>query len=182
MFSYFDNLAPNAELPALLSFISGILRISTKYNLQMLREKCIAVLRTKFPSTLAGCDALLSSGYQYVSSAIVRAIPLARESNVPEILPWAFYISTHIPADALMADPFLSWQDKALCLAGKDKLWNAQIKHTHQFVFDFTRSTACVGACRGGPPQTLTWQETETLRVSPHPLDHYEKWNTLKVS
>ncbi|KAF8884973.1 hypothetical protein BD779DRAFT_1662928 [Infundibulicybe gibba] len=111
---HFDSLPANADLSTIITFISGMLRISTKYNLHFLRKKCISVLQKKFPSTLAECDALLASQYQYLSTAVVRAIPLAREANVPEILPWAFYISTHIDMDLLLQNEVLSWRDKAL--------------------------------------------------------------------
>ncbi|GLB43813.1 hypothetical protein LshimejAT787_1403250 [Lyophyllum shimeji] len=179
---YFDTLRPDADLATLISFVSGILRISTKYNLIFLRKKCISILQTKFPSTLEGCDALLSSGYKYVSSTIVRAIPLARENNVPEILPWAFYISTNIDTDTLLDDPVLSWKDKTLCLAGKEQLWEMQKSLTHRFAFDFTKSHKCQHLCTSRLPcATMTWRQSEELRLSPHPLHEYDEWDTLKV-
>jgi hypothetical protein len=179
--SYFDNLSHQANLNTLISFISGVLRISTKYNIHLLRQKCITVLRTKFPSTLPDCDALLASEYQYTPPAIVRAIPLARETNVPEILPWAFYISTHITMDDLLSDAVLSWRDKALCLAGKERLWELQKSLTHQFRFDPTRASNCINACQMRPPQIADWRETEELRKTPHPLEIYAKWSSMKV-
>lgn len=161
--------------------MSGILRISTKYNLVRLRRKCISVLQTKFPSTLAECDALLSSGYKYVSSTIVRAIPLARETNVPQILPWAFYIATNINAGALLDDPILSWRDKALCLAGKDLLWQSQKTKTHSFIFELLRAPGCLYNCQPRLPQAMNWRRTEELRANPHPLQEYDDWEALKV-
>jgi len=178
---YFDTLPPDADLATLISFVSGILRISTKYNLIFLREKCVSILQTKFPSTLQGCDALLASGYMYVSSTIVRAIPLAREANIPEILPWAFYISTNISTDTLLDNPVLSWKDKALCLAGKEQLWELQKSHTHRFAFDFTKSSRCQNGCTSRLPSTMTWRRSEELRGNPHPLHEYDDWDTLKV-
>lgn len=177
---HFDSLTPEANLSTLISFVSGVLRISTKYNIQLLRQKCITVLRTKFPSILTGCDALLASGYQYTPPAIVRAIPLARETNVPEILPWAFYISTHIAMDDLLADSVLSWRDKALCLAGKERLWEVQKTLTHPFRFESVRALNC-NACQLKPPQLADWREMEELRKTPHPLEIYSKWSSMKV-
>ncbi|KAG5350367.1 hypothetical protein C0989_011323 [Termitomyces sp. Mn162] len=140
---YFDELPQNADLRKLLGFISGILKISTKYNLTRIRQKCIDILQGKFPTTLSGCEELVSSGYQYNATTVVSAIPLARETNVPEILPWAFYISTNIDTDTLLADPVLSWRDKALCLAGKSQLWERQKEDTHKFLFEFARPSDC---------------------------------------
>lgn len=178
---HFDDLPADADLSTLISFVSGILRISTKYNIRILRQKCITVLQTKFPSSLAGCDALIASGYKYASSNIVRAIPLARETNVPGILPWAFYISTNITRDAIIENPVLSWQDKALCLAGKDQLWEMQKSVTHRFFFEFTRSTGCHLACQSRLPLKIQWKDTEELRRSPHPLHPFDDWASLVV-
>ncbi|KAG5635411.1 hypothetical protein H0H81_011374 [Sphagnurus paluster] len=177
---HFDKLTPEADLATLIQFLSGILRISTKYNIITLREKCIMVLRTKFPSSLSACDRLLSSGYKYVASTIVRAIPLARATNVPEILPWAFYISTNIAHDALLDDGVLSWHDKALCLAGKNQLWEMQKSVTHKFMFEFSRAPTCA-LCRIPPSMAMTWQRAEELRGSPHPLMHFDGWDSLQL-
>ncbi|KAF9460211.1 hypothetical protein BDZ94DRAFT_1300085 [Collybia nuda] len=49
--SHFDNLAPNADLDTLLTFIAGILRLSTKYLIRELRKRCIALLTSRFPTT-----------------------------------------------------------------------------------------------------------------------------------
>ncbi|RDB24424.1 hypothetical protein Hypma_008466 [Hypsizygus marmoreus] len=178
---HFDKLSSEADLSTLISFVAGILRISTKYKLHRLRQKCIAVLQTKFPSTLEGCDALLASGYKYVSSTIVRAIPLARETNVSELLPWAFYISANISTDALLENPILSWRDKALCIAGKNQLWEMQKSMTHRFLFDFSKALTCQHACQSRLPQSMNWRRAEELRASPHPLHLFEDWDSLKV-
>ncbi|GLB39532.1 hypothetical protein LshimejAT787_0700420 [Lyophyllum shimeji] len=178
---HFDKLSADADLATLIQFVSGILRISTKYNILPLRTKCINVLRTKFPSSLAACDQLLSSGYKYVASTIVRAIPLARETNIPEILPWAFYISTNISNDALLEDPVLSWKDKAICLVGKNQLWEMQKSVTHKFLFEFTKAQTCQYSCQSRLPPLMSWRRTEELRCSPHPLNQFEDWESLKV-
>ncbi|KAF8064857.1 hypothetical protein FPV67DRAFT_158026 [Lyophyllum atratum] len=180
---HFDKLASNTDLAMLIEFVSGILRISTKYNILCLREKCIAVLKTKFPSSLSACDKLLSSGYKYIASTIVRAIPLARETNVPEILPWAFYISTNISHEALLEDSILSWQDKTLCLVGKNHLWEKQKSVTHKFLFEFSKAPNCCSypSCQSRLPPLMSWRRTEELRGSPHPLNQFEEWDSLKV-
>ena len=127
------------------------------------------------------CDILLSSKYSYNASSVVRAIPLARETNLPEILPWAFYVSTSIPNDVLLNDTVLSWQDKALCLAGKEKLWELQKSLTHRFLFEFTRVNACQSSCQSRIPQLMSWRRTEELRSIPHPLEPFSDWDSLKI-
>ncbi|TFK35207.1 hypothetical protein BDQ12DRAFT_688397 [Crucibulum laeve] len=176
---HFDTLSPEAGLSAVITFISGILRVSTKYNMHVLRSKCISIIAHKFPSTLAGCDRVLSAQSVYEPSDIVRVIPLARETNVPEVLPWAYYLCTHIPTTKLINDSVLSWRDKALCLAGKEKLWEAQKTITHTVLFEFTRSPTCTIGCTSRLP-TMGWRDTETLRASPHPLEEYTGMAALK--
>lgn len=178
---HFDNLPPNADLTTLLTFLSGILRITTKYNMQQLRNKCIALLCQKFPSTLSGCDAVIAQQYQYTPSTIVRLIPLARENNIPEVLPWAYYICTQMSIPDLLANPVLSWQDKALCLAGKERLREARKTTTHPFLLDLTRSLQCSGGtCATGLRRpTANWRESEDQRSLPHPIVPYRDWTAL---
>ncbi|KAG5650775.1 hypothetical protein H0H81_011089 [Sphagnurus paluster] len=153
---HFDKLTPEAVLATLIQFLSGILRISTKYNIITLREKCIMVLRTKFLSSLSACDRLLSSGYKYVAS------------------------TTNIAHDALLDDSVLSWHDKALCLAGKNQLWEMQKSVTHKFTFKFSRAPTCA-SCRIPPSMAITWQRAEQLRGSPHPLMHFDGLDSLQL-
>ncbi|RDB26512.1 hypothetical protein Hypma_005667 [Hypsizygus marmoreus] len=49
--SHFDKLSPNADLDTILTFISGILRLSTKYYIRELRKRCLAILTARFPTT-----------------------------------------------------------------------------------------------------------------------------------
>ncbi|KAF9048919.1 hypothetical protein BJ165DRAFT_1343369 [Panaeolus papilionaceus] len=177
---YFDKLKPDSGLSNLITFISGILRISTKYNMAQLRNKCINIIQEKFPSTLAGCDAVLSKHTQYIPSEIVRIIPLARETNVPKVLPWAFYLCCHIEVEELMVNTALSWSDKALCLAGKEHLWKVQKTISHSFLFEFKQVPGCPSGCARVVPQ-ISWQDCETLRKSPHPLEEYPDWNSTRV-
>ncbi|KAG6895935.1 hypothetical protein C0992_011482 [Termitomyces sp. T32_za158] len=181
MSRYFDKLPHSAELPEIITFISGILRISTKYDIVVLRDKCITILRRFFPPSLSDCDVLLSSKYSYNKSSVLRAIPLAREANVPEILPWAFYVSTSIPDHVLLNDSVISWQDKALCLAGKEKLWELQKSLTHRFLFESTRSIACQRFCQSRLPTMMSWRRTEELRALAHPLEPFDDWGSLNI-
>lgn len=177
--SYFDTLRADSKLKDLINFISGILRISTKYNLVSIRKKCISVLQEAFPSTLAACDSVLSRKYEYVPSEVVRIIPLAREANVPIVLPWAFYLCGHIPVDGIMTNSVLSWRDKALCLAGKERLWEAQKTLTHEFLMHFKPAPGCGSGCQAHFSSGITWKDTEALRLNPHPLEEYKDWGTF---
>lgn len=179
--SYFDQLENGNDIDSLVKFISGILRISAKYEMTRIKKKCVEVLLEKFPITLEGCDTIMKSEYRYKTNPLVDAINLAHTANVPEILPWAYYISTHVSVKDLLNEPKLSWKDKALCLAGKERLWNAQKTLTHAFLFDFElRSEQCNLGCSPRPP-VVVWRDGERLRSNPHPLEAYTKWSELKI-
>lgn len=178
---HFDKLSRNAELSVLVKFIAGIIRMSTKYNMRVLRRKCIDILTSRFPSTLAGCER--ASEAQYLSESVLSAIPLARETNIPSLLPWAFYIATHMTHDRLVKDRILSWQDKALCLAGKERLWEAFKTHTHSFLFEVPRIPGCQVGCamRVQQGRSMDWSAAERLRAGPNPLEPYTLWNELRL-
>jgi hypothetical protein len=123
----------------------------------------------------------MASQFQYNSSSLVDAIVLARGFNVPEILPWALYIATHIDTETLLKQELLSWRDKSFCLAAKERLWDAQKNITHAFLFESMCSPLCQVRCHSRMPANMGWQETEVLRVAPHPLECYRSWKALGV-
>lgn len=146
-----------------------------------IKKKCVDVLLEKFPTTLTGCDSIMKSEYRYKTAALVDAINLAHMASVPQILPWAYYISTHVSTKDLLNESKLSWRDRALCLAGKDRLWHAQKTLTHAFLFEFElRSDQCTVGCSPRPP-VVVWRDSERLRMNPHPLEKYNSWSDLKV-
>ncbi|KDR78554.1 hypothetical protein GALMADRAFT_243974 [Galerina marginata CBS 339.88] len=178
---HFDQIKPDTSLRTLINFISGILRISTKYGMLQFRNKCISIIQDKFPSTLRGCDEVLTRGIQYVPSEIVRIIPLARATTVHMVLPWAFYLCAHISVDDILANDVLDWKDKALCLAGKEKLWEMQKVLTHSFLLDFKQAPSCSTGCQARVPRSLKLNDIESLRINPHPLEEYTDWKSLNV-
>jgi len=179
--SHFDNLRSDTSLTDLITFLSGILRVSTKYGMVQLRNKCISIIQDKFPSTLAGCDDVLKREIRYIPSEIVRVIPLARETNVPRVLPWAFYLCAQIGVDEVVQNTVLSWKDKTLCLAGKENLWELQKSTTHTFLLNFQPSPQCSTGCKVRMPDTFTLEAIEGLRVAPHLLEEYKDWNALRL-
>jgi len=181
--SHFDKLDSHTSIKDLITFISGILRISTKYHIQQLREKCITIIHDKFPSTLSGCDDVIKRKIPYRPSEIDRIIPLARETNVPRVLPWAFYLCAQMRTEELLQNPVLSWHDKALCLAGKERLWEMRKTVTHTFLLDFHPAPTCISGCKLRMPDSFTaaLEAIEVLRVTPHVLDEYTDWSNLRL-
>ena len=80
---------------------------------------------------------------------IVRLITLASPShaNVPSVLPWAYYLCTHMDVDDVLKNGVLTWESKALVLGGKEKLWEALKKHSHRMLFQFIPSPSCTSSC-----------------------------------
>jgi hypothetical protein len=136
--------------------VSGILRLSTKYYFQNLRQKSIDILKRKMPTsslsdmdTIFGtCVSLKGSRYLEITAPIrMRIVNLARETNVPELLPFAFYLCARLDSDLILkgtSTDVLSWVDKAICFAGRDKLLHAQRTLTYSSFVDFKGSPSCV--------------------------------------
>ncbi|KAL0059931.1 hypothetical protein AAF712_013278 [Marasmius tenuissimus] len=113
-FSHFDQLQiPSAEPHTMITFISGILRLSTKYLNPLLRTRCISILHTYIPTTLPSYDSPPVKR-RLKSDELMLLARLARETNVPTILPYLFYCIARLsPARILKDDPNdISWRDK----------------------------------------------------------------------
>ncbi|TFK22109.1 hypothetical protein FA15DRAFT_681809 [Coprinopsis marcescibilis] len=195
---HFDTLnTSTASLGELVTFVNGILKISTKYSMAKLRQKCISLLLVKLPNTFESCCALLHTKSKYDSPDIIRVINLARAANVPEILPWAFYLCTHMSVNDIMKNTVLSWQDKAIVLAGRERLWEVQKSTSNSALFVFTPSQQCTSNCQGrilaaipgtsistgNPPglnMGMNYREAEDYRRSPHPLGEFDGWSHMK--
>lgn len=131
--SHLDTLAPDADLDTLMTFISGILRLSTKYMVRYLRQRCISLLLTKLPATFESYEAksrtanmsspqntapsitakTVSSGTlaatppppdRYRSDTVMRAIKLAQDNNILEALPYAYYCVSRFPHKRLLKE------------------------------------------------------------------------------
>ncbi|KAG6896950.1 hypothetical protein C0992_005105 [Termitomyces sp. T32_za158] len=69
--SHFYALPTGADLDVLLEFISGILRLSTKYLIPALRKRCISLLTARFPAAYE--DYMASSPRPYTPSLVKSA-------------------------------------------------------------------------------------------------------------
>ncbi|TFK50579.1 hypothetical protein OE88DRAFT_1631207 [Heliocybe sulcata] len=78
------QLSPFLGKPVIFDSLSGALRISTKYEIPKLRDWAVSELLSRWPKEL---EELSTRGLPHAA----EAINLARECDVPEILPAAFY-------------------------------------------------------------------------------------------
>jgi len=182
---HFDSLSPDANLDTVLTFIQGILRLSTKYIIRYLRQRCISLLLTKFPSTLDGytSKSCSSNREKYKSDSVMRAITLAQQNNVLEILPYAFYCIARLPHKRILKErPMdISWKDKTLALVGRERLQWAQTSLSHVFLLNFQRAPVCQSSlCAFSRGPHTEWHVLDCMK-SPNPLQPWDNWDNLNV-
>ncbi|KAJ7354613.1 hypothetical protein DFH08DRAFT_48272 [Mycena albidolilacea] len=181
--SHFDTLPE--ELGDILTWISGMLRLSTKYMIVSLRQRCVSILKARFPGTFADYTAMISSPHRkhYKSGDVMTAILLAQECNLRELLPYAYYCVARMGLARIVGDSpaDISWREKAVCLVGRERLRWAEMSLSHSFLFAFRAAPNCVTpqcALAHGPHKE--WRVLEAARA-PNPLKVYTRWQALNV-
>lgn len=183
--SYFENLPRSADVETTLTFIQGILRLSTKYIIRNLRHRCITRLTSKFPCTFDDycAKSVASTHERFKSDVVMRAINIARESNVPTILPYAYYCVARMSMRRLMneREGDLGWKDKCQCMVGRERLRWAEMSISYSFLILFERSQTChTLTCAHTRGPHAEWHILEAAK-SPNPLRAYSRWNLLNV-
>ncbi|KAJ3888113.1 hypothetical protein GG344DRAFT_54336 [Lentinula edodes] len=185
--SHFDDFPSDSTLEDILDFISGVLRLSSKYMIHSLRRKCIAVLTRTLPSTLEDYDSRTSRGKStskhLKSDVVMRAIRLAQETNVTIVLPFAYYCVARLPSRRILEDQpdDMNWQQKTVCLVGRERLRYAEMSLSHSFLLGFQRAPTCTNVlCAMARSPHTEWHLMEASR-HPHPLRPYNRWNALNV-
>ncbi|KAJ6498770.1 hypothetical protein C8R45DRAFT_94318 [Mycena sanguinolenta] len=180
--SHFDTLPE--ELGDVLTWVSGMLRLSTKYMIISLRQRCLAILKARFPTTFANYNAMVSGPKKhYKSDEVMRAVLLAQECGIRDVLPFAYYCVARMGLTRVVVDSpgDISWREKAICLVGRERLRWAEMSLSHSFLFAFQPAPSCVtpqcGIARGPHKE---WRVLEAAR-SPNPLKLYARWQALNV-
>lgn len=169
-----------------LDFISGILSLSTKYFILPFRKKCILLLKRVIPTTLEDYDSGSTQPDKMFCSegpSIGRAIMLAQKNNVPEVLPSLYYFAArHIsPGRMLDGSIGLSWEEKTVCLVGREMLRMLERLISHKFLYDFKPSPSCKSSlCAKSSGPLRQWRFIQS-RDSPAPLDLFQKWDNLDI-
>lgn len=175
--SYFDDFPSDSELDPTLDFISGILRLSSKYMVQSLRRKCITLFTRNLPATLDDYDSrvLRGTSKHIKSDAIMRAIRLAQETDVPIVLPYAYYCVARLPSRRILEvnSNDISWQQKTICLVGRERLRYGEMSLSHSFLLAFRPASTCPNVlCAVSRSPHTEWHILEASR-HPHPLRPY---------
>lgn len=107
-----------------LDELEGILRLSTKYDIKVLRRKSVRYLKKSFPSQL---DAF---GHESLTRHdLAQALLLCREFNILEPLPSIYYGLTEATAQemwTLRGLEKLPFHELKTCFLGREKLLDAQ--------------------------------------------------------
>ncbi|KAJ3740640.1 hypothetical protein DFH05DRAFT_435720 [Lentinula detonsa] len=163
---HFDDFPSDSELEDILNFISGTLRLSSKYMIHSLRRKCITLFTRTLPATLEGYDSRTS-----------------RETNVTLVLPFAYYCIARLPSRRILEENSddISWQQKTICLVGRERLRYAEMSLSHSFLLGFQPASTCSNVlCTMARGPHTEWHLIEASR-HPHPLRPYNRWNALNV-
>ncbi|KAJ8073278.1 hypothetical protein PM082_020150 [Marasmius tenuissimus] len=183
--SHFDQLqTPSAEPHTMITFISGILRLSTKYLNPLLRTRCISILHTYIPTTLSSYDSPPVKR-RLKSDELMLLTCLAQETNVPTILPYLFYCIARLsPARILKDDPNdISWRDKTIAQIGRERLRHAEMSMSHSFLLGFVPSPNCktIFLCSAARGPHMAWHNLDGSGKSANPLREFGKWKDMNV-
>lgn len=188
---YFDTLSPDGRLKSIVSFIEGILRLSTKYFITGLRGKCISIFTRRMVTTLDDLDRIYfpfnpisTEELNDLIEVVMRAIILAQDMSITDGLPFLYYlVAIHISPERLLlnSEAELSWRDKTICMVAREKL-RLTWKESYAWLHNFTPSPDCRRRqdCRTAQGLHSLWSLVEIL-VQKHPLLRFDKWNSLGV-
>lgn len=125
-----------------LSMVRAFLRLGRKYGIDHLQAEALTRLSIDYPCTLQGYDECIK-GHKTIDlegNTHFAIVDLARENDIPSILPMAFYLCCEEaqgidpksrivhPADNL--DAFLPTEDMITCYLGQKRLLGLQMIET----------------------------------------------------
>jgi len=92
------SISMYASSPLSFPIVAAMLRLGTKYQIPIIRQEAIRCLELSFPSTLEKMDAVPASdlddrefsSIKIEDEEFMDLVTLARECNVPSILPAVF--------------------------------------------------------------------------------------------
>ncbi|KII84008.1 hypothetical protein PLICRDRAFT_118797 [Plicaturopsis crispa FD-325 SS-3] len=145
---YFD---PEENQP--LSLIASILRLSKKYEIQHLYNKALKFLTDQFPDTLEARDACGPSRVVESAGFSFDVITLARELDIQQILPAAFYRFIMLYDDAVILDGLpdptgeqmtkLSPLDQKVAILGRQNVIKLSASTTYAWLDEEKTSEHC---------------------------------------
>jgi len=147
--SYFEPPPSATHLPV----IAGILRLSTKYDVQYLRIRAMQHLLSTYPTTLADWkERDTKRTVPAIDNTPFAVLLLAREFDLPWLLPSVMYCICSHPIEKTLdgvswhgSHLDLPWNDKRLCLIGRSNL----LKQQNKDAVDMTKVPGDDVECQG---------------------------------
>lgn len=177
------TLSEFVKRPCTFANLSSALRISTKYEIPTLRQWCVAELTSRWPreietmgtTSLAHAAGKLTvfSGVHAIKRLITEAIILARECDVPDILPAAFYILSiqkwSAFAEGGYSHTMLPRSDLRRIIAGRERLNDI----TLSFALEMVPETYSHHICHSCLPHIVSfWRSI----LTPDPASPWGCW------
>ncbi|TFK40247.1 hypothetical protein BDQ12DRAFT_734254 [Crucibulum laeve] len=137
--------------------IAGILRLSTKYDVEHLRRRTFEQLAFLYPTTLEQWDQRVEDAIKVFEARPFVVVKLARETGHLSLLPAAMYLCAtradinHVLDGAPCPDGYtieLDWEDKRACLHGRETLASAVRTRLFKFI---TGTIEIHGHCTSAP-------------------------------
>ncbi|KAJ7663269.1 hypothetical protein DFH06DRAFT_346759 [Mycena polygramma] len=155
--SSFFEAYPASTTPEVLA---GVLRLSSKYEVEHLRRRALVHLSSQFPTKLEDWDRFEHEEAE--SDDLPPLIELARQSRAPWILPTVFYllgseVSHHLPT-VLHGDQQLSDADQIFYVLGSS-LQRETMRTVMRFLHDPATVPGCMSIARCTPAKLCALTE-----------------------
>ncbi|KAK7690513.1 hypothetical protein QCA50_005611 [Cerrena zonata] len=139
--SYFKM--PNT--PAPIEWVSALIKLGKKYQVKFIFDEAVSRLKSVHPRTYAEYKLMRGAMSNHISDypngeMAITIINLARAHNLPNLLPFAFYLCCQLPLETIMhgvkrndgTAEKLSSDDIMRCLKGREQLtlMNASLVQT----------------------------------------------------
>ncbi|KAJ6455897.1 hypothetical protein C8R47DRAFT_996596, partial [Mycena vitilis] len=133
--------------PSTFEILAGVLRLSSKYEVEHLRRRALVHLSSQFPTKLEGWDRRRPGSPRF--STLIPTIELSRQSRAPWILPTVFYrlgfdVESNLPS-LLHGEERLSNADQISFVLGSSQQREAT-RAVARFLYDPPTIVGCMSS------------------------------------
>ncbi|KAJ7729964.1 hypothetical protein B0H16DRAFT_1586082 [Mycena metata] len=129
---YFTN-TPVADIGTL----SALLNLSTKYEVEHVRIRMVAILTCIYPSSLTGwLSRKPPAGYEEGEDDDLIALGLALQHQILPVLPGIYYECCRFQTSMLLDSDDISLKDKTRCIMAKENFMEDSCRDIYAFLFD----------------------------------------------
>lgn len=155
--------------------IAAVLRLSTKYNVEYLRQRAFHQLSCLYPTTLEAWDHRVDAAIEIFDARPFAVLKLAKETNHPALLPAAMYLCADSEDINVILDGLdsidgshveLDWDEKRACIRARQNLLLA----LRSRIFRFLLGTLDVMGCT--TPSSCDSSKFKWLRSLEASLNH----------